>query len=223
VTGPIYGSLNPPVAARVPASARRVLDVGCGDGTLGAHLRARQGAEVTGITYSEAEAALARPRLAAVWVADLHAWAAPAGGAPFDALVASHVLEHLAEPARLLRELRRCLAPGGVLVVALPNVLHWRQRAEFLRGRFRYSAGGLMDATHLRFFDWAGAAQLLRDGGWELTSAAAFGGWPGSRFLGPLRPRLDAAAGRLAPGLFGFQFVFTARLPPSSAAKEWTP
>ena len=52
----IYGSANPAVLARVPGGVRRVLDVGCGDGTLGAELRRRGVPEVWGITHSADEA-----------------------------------------------------------------------------------------------------------------------------------------------------------------------
>jgi hypothetical protein len=42
--------------------------------------------------------------------------------------------------------LRAALVDGGTLIIALPNVLHWRQRLTFLRGTFRYTPGGIMDA-----------------------------------------------------------------------------
>lgn len=207
----LYGSINPPVAVRVPLAARRVLDVGCGDGTLGRHLRDRQGARVTGITWSEAEAARARDGLEQVVVADLDAWEPVPGLGPFEAVVCSHVLEHLRDAGRLLRVLRGLVTPSGVLVVALPNVLFWRQRWEFLRGRFRYGRGGLMDTTHLRFYDGATARELVAGNGWEVTEVAADGGFPGSRFTGLARPMLDRWAVRWRPGLFGFQLVIAAR------------
>lgn len=206
----LYGSVNPPVASRVPATARRILDVGCGDGTLGRHLRDRQGARVTGITFSEAEAARARDGLEEVVVADLDTWVPAAGVEPFEVIICSHVLEHLRDAGRLLRVLRDVMAPGGTLLVALPNVLFWRQRLEFLRGRFRYTRGGLMDSTHLHFYDGWTARELVAGNGWEVAETVADGGLPGSRFTGPFRPILDRWAVRLSPGLFGFQLVIRA-------------
>ena len=216
----IYGSANPAVLARVPDGVRRVLDVGCGDGTLGAELRRRGVPEVWGITHSADEAVRARAVLSVVMEADLATWRAsdlPAGDPGFDLIVCSHVLEHLADPGRLLRALRPVLLPGGTLVVALPNVLHWRQRLEFLRGRFRYTRGGLMDATHLRFFDAHGARALLGDNGWGVGVFRADGTFPGSRFLGPAGRWLDRWAVRWAPGAVGFQFVMAAHPTPESA------
>lgn len=205
----IYGSVNPPLFQRLPRSARRLLDVGCGDGTLGRAIKAEWAATVVGITHSEEEAARARSGLDQVVVADLETYD-PAPLGKFDAVVCSHVLEHLSRPERWLKALQACFAAGGTLVVALPNVLFWRQRLRFLRGHFRYTAGGLMDSTHLRFFDWETARALVTDAGYTLRDQAADGGFPGSRLLGPARAPLDSLATRLAPGLFGFQFLLVA-------------
>ena len=163
----IYGSVNPPVYSRIPRAARTLLDVGCGDGTLGRKLHSEWGVQVTGITHSTAEAELARTRLVKVVVADLNDFD-PVGLGQFDCIVCSHVLEHLHAPGELLRRMQGNFSSGGCLIVALPNLLHWRQRLALLRGRFRYTEGGLMDRTHLRFFDWETAAGLLRDTGYEL-------------------------------------------------------
>lgn len=207
----IYQSVNPAVLRRVSGSARNVLDVGCGGGALGAALKAlRPQVEVTGITGSEAEAREAGLRLDRVVLADLNRFD-PAGLGTFDCIVCSHVLEHLLDPGQLLERLRPCLRSDGVLVVALPNVLHWKQRFEFLRGRFRYSEGGLMDRTHYRFYDWITAPQLMTDAGFDVIEQAADGGFPLSRKLGPVLARsIDRGAVARFPGLFGFQFVFSA-------------
>ena len=89
--------------------------------------------------------------------------------------------------------------------------MHYRQRLAFLAGRFRYTDGGLMDRTHYRFFDWVTARDLVREAGLLLVEARADGGFPGSRFLGPLRGLLDRLAVGSFPGAFGAQFVLTAR------------
>jgi SAM-dependent methyltransferase len=206
----IYEALNLPVMERVPRGARRVLDLGCGTGALGRELKARGACEVVGVTGSDEEAALAASRLDEVLVRDLNEFD-PRPLGRFDCVVCSHALEHLYRPERLLSLVRENAAGGGALVVALPNVLHWRQRLEFFRGSFRYTEGGLMDRTHFRFYDWTTARALLAESGWAVTEREACGGFPLSRLLPLVGPALDRAALRLSPGMFGFQFVLVAR------------
>ncbi len=204
----IYQSINQAVFERIPRAARSLLDVGCGGGVFGAAVKSSRVCTVVGVTYSEAEAVQARERLDRVEVADLNDFE-PAGLGTFDCIVCSHVLEHLHDPQQVLRRLRACLAPGGVLLVALPNVLFWKQRLEFVRGRFRYTDGGLMDRTHVRFFDWVSADQLVREAGFEVIERVADGVFPLSRLFGSvLSDRINRAALRRFPGLFGVQFVW---------------
>jgi SAM-dependent methyltransferase len=210
----IYGAVNLAVAARVPETARRVLDLGCGNGALGAHLKRRPGREVVGVTFSEEEAQSAKTRLDEVLVCDLDEFDATALG-EFDCIVCSHVLEHLTRPEELLRRLRGSLSAGGVLVVALPNVLYWRQRLDFLRGRFEYTDGGLMDRTHYRFYSWKTARALLKGCGYALVASEADGGFPLSRYVPVFGRALDRAALQLGPGVFGVQFIVVSRSAPT--------
>lgn len=206
----IYESVNAAVLQRVPQRATSLLDLGCGAGAFGNAAKARTGGRVVGVTCSTAEAELARTQMDQVVVADLDAFD-PAPLGVFDCVVCSHVLEHLRSPQRLLALVRPCLAPGGQLLVALPNVLHWRQRWQFLRGRFRYTRGGLMDDTHLRFYDWHSAAELITAAGYRLIERAPDGALPLSRLLGAQAgATVDRRALSCWPGLLAHQFVLSA-------------
>jgi SAM-dependent methyltransferase len=214
----IYDSLNMPVLDCVPETARRILDIGCGSGAMGKYLKDRQNCHITGITYAEEEAVVARQHLDEVTVADLNAFDSEKLG-EFDCILCSHVLEHLYLPERVLQRLRPNLSGSGLLVVGLPNLMVFKQRLQLLRGNFKYEErGGIMDKTHYRFFDWDTARQLIRDGGFELVHAEAQGNFPlpGFRRVLPHFSRsVDKWALKTAPGLFGWQFVMTARKPRS--------
>ncbi len=208
----IYSALNLQVLSMAPLSAKRVLDLGCGTGTFGGALKGRQPCEVIGVTFNPEEANLARGKLDTVVVADLNEYN-PAPLGTFDCVVCSHVLEHLYRPQELLSRLGPCLSGGGVLLVALPNVLFWRQRLRFSFGAFRYTNEGLMDTTHYRFFDWWTAREMIEQSGLQILEAVADGYLPGSWLLPPLQRPLNGLAIRTFPGLFGFQFRFRCGLP----------
>ena len=204
----------PALVALIRPEHRRILDVGCGAGA-NMRLLAAAGRDVEGVTLSEDEASAVRARGFTCHVCDVAGGELPLADASVDALVFSHVLEHLAWPEAVLRRHLRVLKPGGGVYAVLPNPLQFRQRWEFLRGRFRYTETGAMDRTHLRFFDFVAARALLESAGLEILHHAAVGHAP----LGPLRrvlggfgPRLDASVSARWPGLFGDHILVAGRL-----------
>ena len=72
-----------------------------------------------------------------------------AAAAPrYDFIVCADVLEHLRDGARLLARLRPLLAPGGELLLSVPNVAHAAIIAGLFDDRFEYGGEGLLDPTH---------------------------------------------------------------------------
>jgi SAM-dependent methyltransferase len=183
----------------VPATAARVLDVGCGAGSLGAALKADRGCEVVGLEGFPEAAERARERLDDVLCVDLDALdALPPETGSFDAMIFGDVLEHLRDPARLLRALLPSLSDDGVLVCSIPNVKHWTVVYPLLvKDRWTYEDAGLLDRTHVHFFTLAEISDMLDQLGLEgvqvipkdfaplppalaplVDCAAAFGGEP---------------------------------------------
>jgi SAM-dependent methyltransferase len=197
--------------AEVPAGAR-VLDVGCATGYLARELAAR-GCEVVGVEADAAAAASARGPCVSVVEGDVEqegVRAALAAEAPFDAILCGDVLEHLCEPGRTLAFLASLLAPGGRVVLSVPNIAHWTARRALLRGRFPYAEHGLFDRTHLRFFTRASARALVAGAGLGVVAERfAPAPLPLQARVGALR-RLEPAAARAWPELFALQIVLVA-------------
>ncbi len=103
--------------ARPDRGAGRVLDVGCGRGTLLTGF-VELGWEAHGVERAEFDAA-ALPRGATIHRGDLEAL--PLDEASFDLVVFWHVLEHLPDPAAALRRASELLKNGGLLALAVPN------------------------------------------------------------------------------------------------------
>ena len=198
---------------------RRILDVGCGAGDNAAILKARRpSCQVSGITHSAGEAALAERYVKRCWVFDVEG---PLPAAlvreQFDVLIFSHVLEHVRHPATVLARFVNLLRAGGVVLIAVPNILSWRMRIAFCMGRFEYGPAGVLDDTHLRFFTFHTADRLLVQACRDLTVVSK--GVSGSVPLWVLRRHIlsqrqaagiDRWASRRWPNLFGSQVLIKA-------------
>jgi methionine biosynthesis protein MetW len=161
-----YENPRPEVAALVPTGARRVLDVGCASGALGATLRERDGVEVVGIEGDPAYAADARRQLDQVVEADLDAFDDWESLGRFDCVIAADVLEHLRDPWTVLRSAAGLLDRDGAAVVSLPNVRYWETFWTLaVRNTWPTRTQGIFDRTHLRWFTLRDAWGLLDQAG----------------------------------------------------------
>ena len=193
---------------------RRLLDVGAAGGLLSRPLSAR-GWRVTAVEHDAVAARELDGACERVIVAD--AEALPPLGGPFHAVLFGDVLEHLRDPARVLRDVGRDLAAGGRVIVSVPNVAHLWIRLSLLAGRFDYADRGILDRTHLRFFTKRTLWELLRAGGlrarrWTATPVPLYQVVPERLHGGPLSAvhALSAAVSRALPGLLAYQFVVEA-------------
>jgi SAM-dependent methyltransferase len=210
-----HGESSAAVLRRIPADAVRILDVGCGSGGNARVLSAR-GMSIDGITRSAQEIEKAQVFCINIYAHDLETGLPPLPAHQlYDAVICSHVLEHIVEPEALLTAIRAHLVPSGVLIVALPNLMFWKSRIRLMFGDFDYTESGLMDRTHVRWYSFASARRLLERHGFSVIEAVAEGGLP----LGPLRrivpkwllARADRVACKLAPGFLGYEMLYVAR------------
>lgn len=159
------------VLAELIPDRATVLDLGCGSGALGQHLRETRHCTTDGLTWSETEASHARPHYRRVVVADLESCDLSAAFEPgqYDAIVCADVLEHLRSPERVLDACRQLLKPTGRLLFSVPNAGYSGLIAELLHGEFLYRDEGLLDRTHLRFFTRRSLTRFLGEQRWQIT------------------------------------------------------
>lgn len=210
---------NAPLIGLLSGGCCRILDVGCGAGDNSALIKtARPDCEIYGITHSLAECRLASRWMADCWIFDIEK-PLPADIAypQFDALIFSHVLEHVRDPAVVLARFLELLREGGEVLIAVPNILSWRTRFKFLCGRFEYESSGPLDDTHLRFFTYLTAERyLLSSEAVEPLDKTVSGSvplWWLRRHLFPTAwsKRIDEWGCRHWPNLFGDQVLLKAR------------
>lgn len=172
------------IADAVPACAR-VLDVGCGDGTLIAALR-DAGVDARGLEIDPANVTAAIARGQSVVQGDANRDLAdyPAGG--FDYAILSQTLQTTGRPDRIVDELLR-IAPRAF--VSFPNFAHWRVRLALLwNGRMpvtRLLPVAWYETPNIHHVTVSDFRDLVRDKGIRVEQA-----W----YLSGDRPTSDAAA-----------------------------
>ena len=167
--GRMDASAREDLAAKVPAGAAAILDVGCSSGASERALRARAaaGAAITGIepdAEDAADAARVYDRVIAARLEDVR----EDFTGRFDAILFGDVLEHLADPSDALVRVRPWLSGRGVVVASVPNVGHWSIVDDLIRGRFDYVPYSILSGTHVRFFTRSTLRDLFEASGYRV-------------------------------------------------------
>ncbi len=210
-----YRKGNPYVISLVPKEAKYILDIGCGAGDNGEILK-DMGYVVDGITISEEEKAVAGRIMRNVYVHNVETGLPKDITGKYDVIILSHVLEHICYPQTLLKDIQGILNPGGFLIIALPNLMHFRSRWQLLRGNFNYQEYGIWDYTHFRWYTFRSAKKMLEQAGYTVEQADVSGEIPFEYRLKKVLPQ-TARKGmykllkKISPGLFGFQLLYVAR------------
>lgn len=103
--------------------SRRVLDLACGDGDF-VTLLCEAGIEATGVDSDPKAVANAQNQCGSIVEADVFDYLRGTPVDAFDGIFCAHLVEHLPYPQviKLIRESYRVLEPGGIIVLATPNV-----------------------------------------------------------------------------------------------------
>ena len=216
-----YGGGDASDPAEVPGIIRaltpdnvRVLDVGCGTGGQTCAINRGKNNDVVAVEPDPLRAAAARSKGLNVYEGVFNDHFVACFGT-FDVIILADVLEHVADPAQMLALVRGCLRAGGSMIVSVPNVAHWTVRFRLLLGRFDYADGGIMDATHLRWYTRKTLLSLLENAGFKVVRIGCSAGlWMSeynSRPLNLIPQRIRSRAVllllRVFPGLMACQYV----------------
>jgi SAM-dependent methyltransferase len=148
---------------RIAGERRRLLEIGYAHGNLLKALQRQDHFEFEGIDFSEAPLPHLKALGLDVSVASLQDKNYPDGR--FDLVVGLHVLEHVQNPVRFMREVHRVLSPAGRIYFQVPCVTYWRAR---LAGT-RWKAFG--PPEHLWYFSAKAMRRFLVGCGFRVLSA----------------------------------------------------
>src|SRR3954452_11820783 len=161
--------------ANVVAVPGPLADLGCGPGAHSVAL-ARRGYDVVGIDGSPRMVELARARAArneVDAVFDVHDLSAPLhfADASLGGVLAILVVQHLARPATFLAEIRRCLRPGGHLLITAPARDSMSLPSRDLYWRFRAACCHLVPGV-VRFYDVSSLPRLIKGQGLTIVDCS---------------------------------------------------
>ncbi|RJQ20725.1 class I SAM-dependent methyltransferase [Candidatus Woesearchaeota archaeon] len=136
-------------------TGKKVLDIGCRDGTLTRHFLS--GNDVTGVDIDRQMLARAEKLGIKTKLLDLHGtWDLP----QFDVIVAAEVLEHLYYPHDICKKIADHLKPGGLFIGSVPNAYNIKNRLRYLFGIQKNTP--LDDPTHINQFSYKLLRALLQ-------------------------------------------------------------
>jgi len=147
-------------------SGSKVLEVGCSTGYLSRVLRDEFNCQVTGIEIIADAAELARPFCEQVLVGDVETMDLPVllGSRMFDVVIMADVLEHLQDPAKVLKKCCSVLKDDGLALVSIPNVGYKGVIYELFNGKFQSRSHGILDDSHRQYYGLNEAIELLSHG-----------------------------------------------------------
>ena len=154
------------VIAYVPNNAK-VLDVGCSSGKLGAAIKTERNTYVEGIDLNASDVKIASDQLDRASVLNIEQDNLDSLG-EYEAVVCADVLEHLVDPTAALKKLIPHLKQGGRVIFSIPNMAHISVRLHLLAGHFTYTKTGVLDETHLHFYDETAVRKLFHNAGFTI-------------------------------------------------------
>ena len=190
-----------------------LLDLGAAGGELGEALRSSFRRRI-GFEYEVDRIADLHEHFDHAVIADLEAvrkLPARAG-----TIVLADILEHLRDPARLLRCVHDALPDGGHVFISVPNIANITVRLGLLFGIFEYRERGILDSSHLRFYTMRSIKREIDRAGFRIVAIRGSSvpirlilpNWPD--FLLRAGEQLLTAITRVWRGLFAYQIILVA-------------
>ena len=165
-----FHNQRPEMLKYIPKDAKRILEVGCGEGAFCAALKTAN-REIWGVEMNENAAQKATDHCTFVLVGDFNAVYDQLPKNHFDCVIFNDVLEHMYAPWDTIQLVKSLLSPAGVLVSSIPNFRYISNLITevLFEGEFRYKPeGGILDDTHIRFFTTKSIRRMFNEQGYQV-------------------------------------------------------
>lgn len=180
-------------------NGKSVLDIGCGNGFLGNHLKSLGADTVDGCDLSRDAVSEAVEVLDMAVECDIETddLSKILNGRKYDVIIATEFIEHLFKPGEFLEKVKSVLNPDGVLILTTPNFLMWTNRIRMFFGQFEYTKTGFLDEGHIHFFTYRSLGKMLQEHGYEIKDENNI-----------YHPKIPVFIAKYIPNLSVFQMVF---------------
>lgn len=146
----------------------KVLDIGCSSGNFGEILINKKQCIVDGLELDKKDAAVAKTKLRKVRAINVETDSLDDLDSDYDVIYFGDVIEHLVHPAAALKRVKKLLNKNGVVIFSVPNMSHISVRLMIMGGQFEYGKTGLLDKTHLHFYDRNEVERIIAEAEYKL-------------------------------------------------------
>ena len=170
---PVHEIHNVDLLNVLPMNANRIFEIGCSSGALAREFKKiNPNCDYCGVDIDENYCELAKRYCDSVLTVNIENVdnAFYQEHSDKDCWIFGDSLEHLVDPWKVLREIRKVIPKNGVIAASIPNAQHWSVFAKLSIGDFRYVDSGLFDRTHLRWFTKSTIIELFNDCGFKVVS-----------------------------------------------------
>ena len=177
-----------------------ILDVGCGEGTLGQMLGGEY--KTVGVDISEQALEMASEHYDSTKqmnVEDMDL--SSALDMQFDAVVCMELLEHVFQPKKVLQNIRTVMHDDSLLITSFPNFVFWKHRLDMIKGKTPQNYTVYSEAEHIQNFTFENFGQLIEQAGFTVDQ------WYPQYSTPKIIP---VFFGRIRPSLFASQVVVAA-------------
>lgn len=191
----VYGKKKCEFFSKFIGQGKRILDLGCRDGTLTkCYIK---GNIVTGVDIDNNALELLKKKynISTLWL-DLNSEWDELIGKKFDVVVMSEVLEHLYFPDKVLQKVYCLLDSGGILLGSVPNAFRLPSRLRLLLGKKKGTP--LEDPTHINHFSYKEIKNMLKITGFK------------NIVLEPIVKKKYLLIEKIWPGSFSYMIMFKA-------------
>ncbi|MDO8657206.1 MAG: methionine biosynthesis protein MetW [Candidatus Levybacteria bacterium] len=158
---------------------KTILDIGCNDGYMG---RISDKTNIFyGLDYNKKAISKAKEIYRDAIYYDLNSLTKLPWNIKFDVIIFADILEHILFPENTLDFFTKTyLNSGGKIIISLPNIANWQIRIRLLLGRFNYKDNGILEKTHLHFYTFNTAQELVRKSNLKIINILY-----GANYFGP--------------------------------------